>query len=80
MVHYKTQHDVERAIITMYKQRFLITMETLLMNSYGLWHDLGHLGDTEAAGELLDGTYYCSKDIDKVTKELLDQINVFNTQ
>ena len=35
VVHYKTQDDVERAIMLMCKQRFLLTKETPLMNSEG---------------------------------------------
>ena len=61
--------------MSMCKQRFLLTEDTPLMNSDGLCQKLGYLGNTSTAENILDGRYTVPKNIDKVTKELVHQIN-----
>ena len=80
VIHYKTQEEVESAIMSMCKQRFLLTEDTPLMNSDGLCQKLGYLGNTRTAEDILDGRYTVPKNIDKVTKELLHQINEVKRQ
>ena len=72
---YNSQEDVEAAIMEMCKKRFLLTYGTLLMNDRKLAQDLGHLGGSTAAADILGGMYEFPAEIDRITTELLKFIH-----
>ena len=75
---YTTQGDVENAIMQMCKKRFLLTSNTPLMNGSSLSNQLGYLGNSDTAQEIVQGSYEAPLETDKVTSELLDLISKFH--
>ena len=69
------QEEVEQAVMANNEARFRLTENTPPMTE-PLRSELGFLGNTEAARQILNGTYECPPEVDEYTKAFLAQIQV----
>ena len=67
--------DVEASTMEMCKKWFLLTYGTPLTNDSKSSQDLGHLGGSTVAADILGGTYEFSAETDHITTELLKFIH-----
>jgi hypothetical protein len=65
-----SQHDVERYTMEMCEARFRLTENTPPMTA-PLLGDLGYMGTTAAAQQILAGTYVPPPGVDDLTREFL---------
>ena len=68
-----TKEDVERHTMDMCEQRFRLTENTPPMQE-PLRSELGLLGQTEAAQQILAGTYECPDGVDDYTRSFIDSL------
>ena len=70
---YTTEDGVFETVSTHLAERFCLDFSAPACKPGTLFDDIGFLGDTEAAGQILTGTYDYPADTDPATKLLLQQ-------